>query len=64
LNAAGHSVSMVPNGREALTVIQNSIIANTPIDLLVTDIAMPEMSGEELIVALRSQSIQIPIAAK
>ena len=61
LNAAGHSVSMVPNGREALTVIQNSIFANTPIDLLVTDIAMPEMSGEELIVALRSQSIQIPI---
>jgi signal transduction histidine kinase len=61
LNAAGYKVTMAPNGRIALAYIQNSILEHSNIDLLVTDIAMPEMNGEELIAALRKQSLHIPV---
>jgi len=61
LTAAGYTVSMVPNGREALIKIQNSLLERTTIDLLITDIAMPTMTGVELIRALRNQSVQIPV---
>jgi len=54
LTAAGYTVSMVPNGREALIKIQNSLLERTTIDLLITDIAMPTMTGVELIRALRN----------
>ncbi len=61
LKAAGYTVTMVPNGRKALAVVQNSLLDRSAIDLLVTDIAMPEMNGEELVAVLRKQSLQIPV---
>ena len=44
------------NGQEALAVI-----ASQPLDAIVLDLMMPIMSGEELIVELRTREIQIPI---
>lgn len=61
LSAAGYGVSLAKNGRTALQVIQNSIWEHANVDLLITDIAMPIMNGEELICALRKQSIRVPI---
>ena len=61
LNAAGYRTSTAANGRDAFAIIQNGALGHCAVDLLVTDIAMPVMNGEELITELRRQSIQIPI---
>ena len=50
LEKAGFSVETAPNGRAALDIIEQS-----PPDALVTDIDMPQMSGEELCKHLYSQ---------
>lgn len=39
------------NGKEALEIIQNQ-----PVSLILTDLNMPTMSGEELIATLKSQA--------
>jgi signal transduction histidine kinase len=61
LSAAGYRVTMTPNGRAALAAIHRLRLEHREYDLLITDIQMPEMSGEELICALRTQAIRIPI---
>jgi signal transduction histidine kinase len=61
LNACGFKVTMAPDGRKALAIIQNSVYERSVVDLLVTDIAMPGMNGEELITAIRKQAIPVPI---
>ena len=48
LTAKGHQVICAVNGKEAL-----KILANQAIDLVITDIVMPEMDGYELILKLR-----------
>jgi DNA-binding response OmpR family regulator len=60
LSAAGYKVSAVRNGLEALAEIQ----VYSP-DLIVTDIAMPVLSGMDLIVAVRSNDelADLPIVA-
>lgn len=40
----GYSISTASNGKEALRILRNR-----PIDLVITDILMPEMDGLELI---------------
>jgi CheY-like chemotaxis protein len=49
LQVGGYDVQTVSNGREAIESITNGIKNNNPFDLLITDIQMPEMTGEELI---------------
>lgn len=46
------------NGKEALEIIQNQ-----PVSLILTDLNMPTMSGEELIATLKSQAstCELPI---
>jgi two-component system, cell cycle response regulator DivK len=60
LAAEGHKVTAVRNGLEALTEIR----INRP-DLIVTDIAMPVLSGLDLIVAVRSDEelADLPVVA-
>ena len=49
LQAAGHEVSSVPNGKEALA----GVLADTP-DVILLDMHMPEMDGPSFLEVIRS----------
>ena len=52
LEAAGYRVQTAGNGREALTLLDR----DEPIDLVVSDVEMPEMDGIELTRAIRAHA--------
>lgn len=54
----GHEAITAANGRQALAVQQN-----TPADVLLTDIFMPEMDGYELIQKFRKQYPAVKVIA-
>jgi DNA-binding response OmpR family regulator len=58
LKAAGHDVSEATNGRECLIALKDQ-----PVDLLVTDIIMPEQEGMETIRILRREGNSLKIIA-
>lgn len=51
LVAVGHHVLCADNGKEALKIIDRQSV-----DLVITDIIMPDMDGYELLIALRKRS--------
>lgn len=59
LRSEGYSVDLASNGKEALQMIQESIDSGEPYDLLITDVQMPEMTGIELITALKQINTSI-----
>lgn len=61
LEAADYEVSSAINGREALSIIMQARDKHQPVDLLITDLLMPGMSGTELIAKLRAAGIDIPV---
>jgi DNA-binding response OmpR family regulator len=58
LVCAGYDVSDASNGRDALRKL-----ASEPVDLVVTDLVMPEMEGIETIFSIRRQKPKLPIIA-
>ncbi len=58
---AGYEATMVNNGQEALELILQKEKEAEPFDLLLTDIQMPHMTGLELIDALQSRNILLPV---
>jgi DNA-binding response OmpR family regulator len=58
LRRDGHEVLEAPDGKVALRML-----GETPIDLVITDIIMPEMEGIELITRLRKQHPGLPVIA-
>ncbi len=58
LEAAGHTVLRGENGRKAVESIEHEHI-----DLLITDILMPEMDGVETVRAVRRVQPNLPIIA-
>jgi CheY-like chemotaxis protein len=58
LHEAGHEPLFAPNGKAALRTWRRN-----PSDLVVTDIAMPELNGLELIEELRMDDPWVPIIA-
>lgn len=58
LTAAGHTVIETKTAREALQ--QH---ADTPADLVITDLVMKEMDGTELVRRLRASSPRTPVIA-
>ena len=58
LEAAGHEVLEASNGREAL-----QIQATTRLDLVITDLMMPEKDGMEVLLALRRDAPGLKVIA-
>lgn len=56
LTDEGYEVLMVDNGRKALTVVRGMAV-----DLIITDIKMPEMHGVEFVTALREAGFNTPV---
>lgn len=62
LKRGGYAVSEAEDGRRALElIIAKADDPEESIDLLVTDVTMPRMSGEELIQTMWKSGISIPI---
>ncbi|HYD54853.1 MAG TPA: ATP-binding protein, partial [Gemmatimonadaceae bacterium] len=59
----GYDVLSAANGREALERLAEAEAAGSPVDLLLTDIVMPEMDGGALIAATRLRRPDLPIIA-
>lgn len=58
LSRAGHHVERAANGRQGLEAFETEAI-----DVVVTDINMPEMDGIELMNAFRRRHASVPIIA-
>ncbi|GJD69512.1 Sensor histidine kinase RcsC [Methylobacterium gnaphalii] len=57
LEDLGHTVLRASSGREALALLKGS----SGVDLLLTDHAMPEMSGSQLVATVRSERPSMPV---
>ncbi|MBF0114889.1 MAG: response regulator [Magnetococcales bacterium] len=55
---AGHTIDVAENGREALQTL-----AQTPVDMVMTDIFMPELDGLDLMATLLKAHPRMPIIA-
>jgi CheY-like chemotaxis protein len=58
LHTAGYTVLLAENGREALAQLRENAV-----EVVVTDMIMPEMDGLELIAALRTLRPELPVIA-
>jgi YesN/AraC family two-component response regulator len=58
LSLEGHNVQTASNGEDALKLIEDIYQQGNKLDLLITDIWMPGMSGLDLITKLNQQKIQ------
>ncbi len=58
LNNLGYRVFEASNGKEALELIQKK---NLRVDLLITDLIMPELNGKELAEKVRERFPSLPI---
>ena len=60
LERAGHHVCEARNGAEAIEIVENGA---TPIDLVITDVVMPEMDGVQLVERLHDEWPELPVLA-
>ena len=58
LRRVGHTVSEAGNGRDALEVVRRG-----GVDLVITDILMPEHDGIEMLMQLRTDNVDVPVIA-
>jgi CheY-like chemotaxis protein len=58
LKEAGHEVVLAPDGKEGMK--EHHV---KPVDLIITDLFMPEQDGLETIIALKKQFPNIPVIA-
>jgi two-component system response regulator AtoC len=56
LKKSGHNVFVAGNGREALDIVRDN-----QVELIITDMRMPIMSGLELLTHLRQQGMDVPV---
>ena len=61
LRIAGYRVTEAEDGLEALDGLIRHRDGGTPVDLLVTDLRMPNLSGAELVDALRRHDVPVPV---
>ncbi|QBG47660.1 response regulator [Verrucomicrobia bacterium S94] len=54
----GYDVIVAADGRQGLRLVEES-----PVDLVITDIMMPETDGLEVVMAIRGKEADIPVIA-
>jgi DNA-binding response OmpR family regulator len=59
----GYRVSTAENGTQGWQLIIQSTGHSHPIDLIITDIILPDINGLELIKKIKQQDIHIPVLA-
>lgn len=57
----GYRVTKAKTGREALEIASTCRREGIPVNLLVTDVLMPDMNGESLVCAIRNIDTHLPI---
>ncbi len=60
LTMKGYQVTTTSDPTEALRILTGGEDGSPTVDLLVTDLAMPGMTGTELIARLRSEGVELP----
>ncbi|MDH3981473.1 MAG: response regulator [Kiritimatiellaceae bacterium] len=58
LTGKGHEIFVAADGRKGLRVLEEQ-----DVDLVVTDIMMPETDGLEVVMAIRGKGAEIPVIA-
>src|SRR5512134_3658859 len=61
LRIAGFKVSEAADGKHALDTLIRCRDEGTPVDLVVTDLRMPNLSGIEFLSALRRHEVRVPV---
>jgi CheY-like chemotaxis protein len=63
LRSAGHSVTMAANGKSGIELLLDLATNHTPIDLLVVDLVMDEVTGYDVMAKARELLPTVPILA-
>lgn len=63
LEKCGAEVEVAEDGRQAVDAVNRAASAGRPFDLILMDMQMPVMTGQEAVAELRSQGLRIPIIA-
>ena len=61
LQQNGYAVSMASNGQDALVMLNGSMNSSNPVDLVITDLTMPVMSGVDFIREMRKRDFLMPV---
>jgi len=61
LQQDGHAVTMASNGKEALIILNGAANSSNPVDLVITDLTMPVMSGVDFILEMRKHDLSMPV---
>lgn len=61
LEHLGHCVVTAPSGREGLRLFEVALSQGDPFDLVITDLGMPEISGEEVVQRLKTIAPSLPL---
>jgi CheY-like chemotaxis protein len=63
LRKEGYRTSIAWNGNDALNIIRTTLNNCHPVDILLTDLRMPDMDGFDLMANMKREHIRIPTVA-
>ena len=61
LERAGHSVDVLDDGLKAFGYIRYIVARGRPLDLVLADLSLPQLSGLELLERLKQHRLNVPV---